>query len=608
MMQRLRLSLPVFFTLACLAGCSNATRVATTAVPASSTSLHGSLHGGQQPIVGATINIYAVGTTGDGSTASSVLASPLTTDSNGFFDLSNKVTCPSPTSLLYLVATGGNPGVAPPFSGAQISLITALGQCGNPSNIQFINVNEVTTVAAIFALSPYMSGLTAIGSGPADASTLADAFTLAWQYADITTGSSPGTGVSSDTVIPTAQINTLANLLSACVNSAGGTAGDTSFCGQLFTLLTPASTAPTDTAMALLNLAQNPGINTNALYTLSPPTAPFQPSLTARPADFSLSVTSPFGIQASASAMSFGPIFVGGTTPVQFLDFTPNQYAYFSNLNLSLVGPNASDFALSGPPDVSCISDNSLFEGYPCVLNVTFTPSAAGVRRAYLIARYSTEFLTNGLIVIPFVGTGTVSAPGPLTISPSTLNMSIYNDPQTVFVTNSNTIPVTITSITAGGSDYTQTNNCGSVLPANSTCGIFVSMHPDQFPANGELDIASSASSTPQTVGLAYQAGASFIPPDSIDVGAHTVGTEGVYTYYGPADRTGGSASLSISGPNASDFSFDAVNQQSTLDCRWGPFDACTFTVYFTPSATGLRTATIAVSGVGNIPISGTGQ
>jgi len=69
---------------------------------------HSSVHGGQQPVSGATLVLYAVGNNGDGSPATSIMTSAVTSDANGNFDLAGTFNCPSPSTLVYVVATGGN--------------------------------------------------------------------------------------------------------------------------------------------------------------------------------------------------------------------------------------------------------------------------------------------------------------------------------------------------------------------------------------------------------------------------------------------------------------------------------------------------------------------
>jgi trimeric autotransporter adhesin len=65
--------------------------------------LRGSIHGGQQPISGATIQLYAAGTSGYGSAAAPILTSTVATDANGGFSISGDYTCPA-GGLIYLTA------------------------------------------------------------------------------------------------------------------------------------------------------------------------------------------------------------------------------------------------------------------------------------------------------------------------------------------------------------------------------------------------------------------------------------------------------------------------------------------------------------------------
>ena len=118
----------VFLAMLCvsLAGCgANLTSNSSLA----GGSLRGNLHGGQQPISGASVQLYAAGTTGYGSSATALLSSPVITYANGAFSITGGYTCPSSTSQLYIVATGGNPGLAPGTNNAAIALMAALGPC-----------------------------------------------------------------------------------------------------------------------------------------------------------------------------------------------------------------------------------------------------------------------------------------------------------------------------------------------------------------------------------------------------------------------------------------------------------------------------------------------
>ena len=73
------------------------------------------------------------------------------------------------------------------------------------------------------------------------------------------------------------------------MNSAGGSAGDGSPCGQLFAAATPAGgSAPSDTLTAALRIAQNPKNHVANIYSLAVASPPFAPALTTPPTDWAL--------------------------------------------------------------------------------------------------------------------------------------------------------------------------------------------------------------------------------------------------------------------------------------------------------------------------------
>lgn len=283
--------LVVFVFMALLSGCQDA-NVRTASGP-SSVNFRGRVMGGQQPVTGATVTLYAVGQTGDGSAATSLMTSTVTTDSNGNFVLTGQYSCPTATPTfpgqVFLVASQGNPGLGSGGSNPQLELMAALGICSQLNSTTTVVINELTTVASVAALAPYMSSWSGIGSGTTDAEALGAAMNLVTQYVNTTTGSVPGPNLLPGYTAPTATLVTLANLLSACVNSSGGVAGDGSSCGQLFTYAT-AGSAPADTVGALLNILNNPTVDTSQLFALVPSTPPFGGGLTSAPSSFAIPV------------------------------------------------------------------------------------------------------------------------------------------------------------------------------------------------------------------------------------------------------------------------------------------------------------------------------
>ena len=251
----------------------------------------GRVHGGQNPVSGANIQMWAVNT--NGSAASPILNSgvTLTTDANGGFVLTGQYTCPSASSQVYVTATGGNPGLSAGTNNAALSLMAAVGSCGALTPSTFININELTTVAAVWALNQFMG----VAYGTANAETVGvtgtaqsvtgmmNAFATAQSLVNTTTGTAAS--VTGET-IEAAKINTIGNILASCVNSDG-----TSPCTQLFTTVSPyANAVAADTIQAALYMAQNPTNNLATLFALQTANTPFQPALTAAPFDWTLGI------------------------------------------------------------------------------------------------------------------------------------------------------------------------------------------------------------------------------------------------------------------------------------------------------------------------------
>lgn len=254
----------------------------------SSPGVSGTVNGGQVPVSGAVMQLYAVGSAGDGSAATPLLTGPVTSDAYGGFSLGDKYTCPSPATLVYLTATGGNPNPGAGTNNASIALMAALGPCGTLNSSTFIQMNELTTVASVFALSPYMTSFDHLGHGSSDSGAFSAAFATVHQLVNNATGTIPGPALATGNAIPTSQINTVADILASCVDSAGGVAGDSTPCGQLFQ--NSGGAATTNTIAAAVQIANHPGANTPQLFSLISPASPFQPTLSTAPPSFQIAV------------------------------------------------------------------------------------------------------------------------------------------------------------------------------------------------------------------------------------------------------------------------------------------------------------------------------
>ncbi len=236
-----------------------------------------------QPIASATVQLYTVGTAGNGSTATSLLSTMLTTDATGAFTVPT-YQCPAGSSLVYLVARGGKVGTG--STNPAVALLAPIGACNTISTSTQIVVNEATTVAAAWALAPFMSAGGNIGASSTNTLGLNNAFATAASLVDPVAGTSPGAAFPANGQSPAAKIDTLANVVNACVVAVASNG-----CTQLFTATTQGSSTPSDTLDAVYSLVRNPGKNVATLFGLSSASSAYKPVLSTAPADWTLSIT-----------------------------------------------------------------------------------------------------------------------------------------------------------------------------------------------------------------------------------------------------------------------------------------------------------------------------
>jgi streptogramin lyase len=277
--------------------------------PVSSSGLiSGKVYGGQQPISGASIVLYAAGTTGNRTGSINLLRTPAFTTADGNFSITGDYTCPSSATQVYLVARGGNPGLSPGTTNPASVMMVALGDCGNLTSSSFVNVNEVTTVASAWALSQFLGLNANVGSTATNVTGLRNAFLVANNLVNVASGLAGGASLPAGTTIESAKMYSLANILATCVNSNGGTA-----CNPLFNAAKVRAIAPANTLDAALNIVQNPGSNVLDVFNVGSPQGPFQPVLKTVPSDWTMSITYTGGGIAAPTAIaldSTGSIWV----------------------------------------------------------------------------------------------------------------------------------------------------------------------------------------------------------------------------------------------------------------------------------------------------------
>lgn len=372
-----------------MAGCS-VSKIATDEPVASPTApaaanvapVKGTVHGGQQPIWNAHIYMFAVSTTGYGTLTapqpSQSLLIPghdttkdssgnyyVTTSSNGNFTITQAdyscggVIGNPVTQQVYLYSIGGQPGTsAGTNSGA--GLMAVLGPCtisaftGLPASVQ---MNEATTVAAAYALSGFAVDATHMsGSNTALAAQgMANAAATAGNLVNLGTGLPLQTTLGTNGVVPQIEINTLADILAACVNSTAVGTDSSTACTQLFADATAdgtPATPPGDTATAAINIAHHPGANAAALAAIPTSQAPFMPNFTTTgdfvPNDWTIAIVYTGGGIDEPTFLA-----IDGSSNVWTSNLGSATISEFSNLGTPFTGSPYSGGGLADPQGIA---------------------------------------------------------------------------------------------------------------------------------------------------------------------------------------------------------------------------------------------------------------
>jgi hypothetical protein len=189
-----------------------------------------------------------------------------------------------------------------------------------------------------------------------------------------------------------------------------------------------------------------------------------------------------------------------------------------------------------------------------------------------------------------------ISISGSVTLSPTSLAfapqaLATASAAQTVTLTNSQSAPLNLSSITTSG-DYAQANNCVSPIAPSTNCTISVTFTPTATGTRtGTLTVNDDAASSPQTVTLSGTGVMAVgLSASSLGYGSQVLGTTS--TSKAVTLKNNQSGLLTISGITTSgDF---AQNNNCASSLAAGV--SCTINVTFTPTATSTRSGTLAVS------------
>jgi streptogramin lyase len=202
--------------------------------------------------------------------------------------------------VLYVVARGGSTGAAGTSNNAAV-MTAIIGQCSALKSGTSVLVNEATTVAAAWAMNPFLASGAQIGATATNSSGITLAAATAANLVNPITGKAPGALFPAAGSAPTSRLNALANVLNACIASSGASS---SACTQLFSATTTSGSAPSNTLDAAMNIAKSPGANVATIYSLSSASTAYLPALSAAPSDWTMFATYAGGGMNGPSSIS----------------------------------------------------------------------------------------------------------------------------------------------------------------------------------------------------------------------------------------------------------------------------------------------------------------
>jgi len=312
------------------------------------TGVSGTVYGGQQPVSGASIQVYTLNpTTLRGASTARLTPGTVVTSSNGSFSISVSYTCPA-GDYAYIVATSGDAGGG---TNTSLAMMTGIGPCSTINTSTKITINELTTVASVYALAPYMADYLHAGYAGGTSIGLigiSNAFAMLNSLANIATGTLPGATAPANATMPNSQITTVADVIAACVNAATGGGA----CPTLFAkALNGSGGQPSNTLDAALNIAHYPGQNVGPLFNLIPTVQPFNIGNANTPTDFTLpikltggSLSAPYGIAIDAS----GDAWVTSETGTAVSEFSPTGAQLSAGVAATLSGAQGITIDPSG--------------------------------------------------------------------------------------------------------------------------------------------------------------------------------------------------------------------------------------------------------------------
>jgi hypothetical protein len=203
----------------------------------------------------------------------------------------------------------------------------------------------------------------------------------------------------------------------------------------------------------------------------------------------SLFVSAPLAT-VTPSLLDFGVVTPGATSESKVITITNSGN-----------GPlNVTSATVANPFDiVGSVCSAALSRLQDCTIPVAFSPTTLGTQEGQVLIQ---EDAFNSKPVVSVTGVGGTPM---LTVTPASIDfkgqdINTSSALQTVTLTNTSSLPVTLSSITVTG-PFTQKSQCGTVLAASASCSISVVFTPPALgQQSGSITITDDAEGSPQSI------------------------------------------------------------------------------------------------------------
>ncbi|HXJ91937.1 MAG TPA: choice-of-anchor D domain-containing protein [Terriglobia bacterium] len=311
----------------------------------------------------------------------------------------------------------------------------------------------------------------------------------------------------------------------------------------------------------------------------------------------------------SPTSLAFGNVAVGAASAVQTVTLTNTGTAALAISSVALTGTNVGAFVENN----TCGA--SVSAGAHCTISVKMQPPSGGSKSAAI------TIADNAAGSPHAIGLSGTAVQPTVSLSPSALTFSSQavgtrSAAQTVTLTNTSSLTVSITSVALGGTNptaFTMSKTCGSTLSAGASCTASVTFAPlGPLSKSATLVIADNAANSPQSIAVTGTATGPLasLSPASIAFGNQAVNSTSAaktvtLTNSGNAAMT--ISSIAIAGANPHHFK-ETTNCGSSLNAGAN----CTISATFAPLAAGSLAATVTVTDNGpgsphSVTLSGTG-